>query len=166
MEPLLRRLSEILFQEIAQYSKLLDILSIERHAIAVDSAERIHEILKQQETLILELKALEEARVTVMNKLVEQFQTSTQKLTLLELAAQVKEPFASEYKELSRQLGELFQQLEQVNQDNAYLIDRSLDYVNSSLRLFAATDLFGVGYSRNAKNLKYQVEGKHIYKTV
>jgi flagellar biosynthesis/type III secretory pathway chaperone len=165
MQPLLERLSEILSQEIAQYSKLLDILSVERHAIVGDSAERIHDILKQQETLILELKTLEEARVTIMDKFVEQFQTSTQKLTLLELATLVKEPFASEYKELSRQLGELLQQLEQVNRDNMYLIDHSLDYVNSALRLFAAADFFGVGYSSDTKNLKYRAQGKHIHKT-
>lgn len=164
MELLLRRLSEILSQEIAQYSRLLDILSTERWTLVGNNIERINEILKHQETLILELKALEEARTTIMDKLVELFQTSTQKLTLVELASQVEEPFASEYKKLSGQFSKLLQQVEQVNRNNAYLIDRSLDYVNGSLRLFTASDLFRIGYSDN-KNLKPR-QGKQLYETV
>ncbi|MCZ6679630.1 MAG: flagellar export chaperone FlgN, partial [Candidatus Poribacteria bacterium] len=163
MELLLGRLSEILSQEIVQYSRLLDILSTERLTFAVNSAERINEILKQQETLILELKALEEARIAVMNKLVEPLQIEVHQLTLAELASQIEEPFASEYKKLSQKLGELLLQLEQVNQDNAYLIGRSLDYVNSSLRLFAASDLFSLGYL-DSTPLKPR-QGKQLYKT-
>ena len=164
MLPLLKRLSEILSQELAQYSKLLELLSIKRYALVGNSAEQIYEILKQQETLILALKALEEARVVVMNKLAQRFQISAQKLTLLDLASRVEEPFASAYKELSQQFAELLLQLEQANRDNAYLIDRSLDYINSSLRLFAAADVLGAGYF-DSKTLKPQSKGKHVCQT-
>ena len=164
MKPLLRRLSQILSQEVVQYSKLLNILSVGRRTLVGKSAEQINDTLKQQETLILELRALEEARVAVMDKLVAHFHTSTQKLTLVELASQVGDPFSSEYKQLSHKLNELLGRLEQVNQDNAYLIDRSLDSVNGSLRLFAASDLFGPGYSDNP-SLKAQI-GQRLYETV
>jgi flagellar biosynthesis/type III secretory pathway chaperone len=163
MESLLRSLSEILSQEIVQYSKLLGVLSDERRVLVGNSPERINELLKLQNTLILELKALEEARVTVMEKLIEQFQTSAQKLTLAQLALLVEEPFATEYRDLSRQFRELLRRLEQVNQNNAYLIDRSIDNVNTTLRLFAASDPFGLGYSNG--NVLKPHHGKRLYKT-
>ncbi len=165
MQLLLARLSEILLQEIVQYGKLLEILSIERYTIASDSIEQIHETLKHQKTLILELKALEEARVAVMHKLAEYFHSSSQELTLLELASQIDEPFASEYEAYSQQFAQLLGQLEQVNLDNAYLIDRSLDYVNNSLRLFFASNLFGIGYLDKNLTSTYG-QGKHIYETI
>ena len=161
MEVLLRRLSEILSQEIAHYGKLLGILSTERRALTGNSPEGINEILKLQNTLILELKALEEARLTIMGKLVEQFQTSAQRLTLTQLASRVGEPFASEYWDLSQRLEALLRKLEKVNQDNAYLIDRSIDNLNATLRLFAASDPLGFGYTR-----RNELKGKQVCEVV
>ena len=73
MQDLLGRLSEILSQQLVLYNKLLLILSDQRYALPTGNTEDIHEVLTQQETLTLELKALEEARLPIMEKLSQHY---------------------------------------------------------------------------------------------
>ena len=143
MQDLLERLAEILSQQLDLYNKLLLNLSDQRCTLPTGNTEDIHEILTQQENLTLELKALEEARLPLMEKLSQHLQEPTKQLTLMKLAKMVEEPFSSKYKKLSKQVKNITQQIDDRNQDNKYLIDNSLDLINTSLRLFATCNPFG-----------------------
>ena len=143
MQDLLERLSGILSKELVLYDKLLLTLSDQRFALPIGNAEDIHEVLMQQETLTLELKALEEARLPIMDKLSQRLQKPPELLTLIELAKLVEEPFSTKYKKLSKQVKSITQQIEDLNQGNKYLTDNSLDLINTSLRLFATCNPFG-----------------------
>ena len=92
--------------------------------------------------MTLELKALEEARLPLMEKLSQHLQEPTKQLTLMKLAKMVEEPFSSKYKKLSTQVKNITQQIDDRNQDNKYLTDNSLDLINTSLRLFATCNPF------------------------
>ena len=143
MQDLLERLSEILSQELVLYNKLLLILSDQRYALPTGNTEDIHEVLTQQETLTLELKALEEARLPIMEKLSQHLQKPPEQLTLMKLAKLVEEPFSTKYRKLSKRVKSITKQIDDRNQDNKYLTDNSLDLINTSLRLFATCNPFG-----------------------
>jgi DNA-binding transcriptional ArsR family regulator len=143
MQDLLERLAEILSQQLVLYNKLLLNLSDQRCTLPTGNTEDIHEILMQQETLTLELKALEEARLTLMKKLSQHLQKPAEQLTLMKLANMVEEPFSSKYKKLSKQVKNITQQIDDRNQANKYLTDNSLDLINTSLRLFATCNPYG-----------------------
>ena len=142
MQDLLERLSEILSQQLVLYNKLLLILSDQRYALPTGNTEDIHEVLTQQETLTLELKALEEARLPIMEKLSQHLQKPPEQLTLMKLAKFVEEPFSTKYRKLSKQVKSITKQIDDRNQDNKYLTDNSLDLINTSLRLFATCNPF------------------------
>ena len=143
MQDLLERLSEILSQQLVLYNKLLLILSDQRYALPTGNTEDIHEVLTQQETLTLELKALEEARLPIMDKLSQHLQKPPELLTLMELAKLVEEPVSTKYRKLSKQVKSITKQIDDRNQDNKYLTGNSLDLINTSLRLFSTCNPFG-----------------------
>mgnify|MGYP001187136931 FL=1 len=160
MQDLLDRLSGILLKELVLYDKLLLILSDQRYTLPAGNAEDIHEVLTQQETLTLELKALEEARLSIMNKLSQHLQTPLEQLTLIELAKLVEEPFSTKYKKFSKQVKGMMKQIEDLNQDNKYLTDHSLAFINISLRVFTACNSFDYNdqdpFHLKGKSAKFQ----------
>ena len=81
MQDLLERLAGILSQQLDLYNKLLLNLSDQRCTLPTGNTEDIHEILTQQENLTLELKALEEARLPLMEKLSQHLHEPTEQLT-------------------------------------------------------------------------------------
>ncbi len=149
MQVSLRKLSDILGREHGQYRKLLELLSVQREAIVSHHPEDLNEILKYQGTIILELKALDEARAALMRKLARNLCIPGTEPTLSQIADCAEEPFATEYRSFAQQLRGVVQEVEKVHQDNSYLLDRSLDHVNGMLRLFTSAEVAGSGdYTR------------------
>jgi len=160
MQLLLKKLSNILNQQVTQYNRLLTLLSCERQTIASDNPEELDELVKHQGTLILELKALEEARLALMDKIAARFRIDAIGLTLSRLSILVDEPYSSEYRRVGRQLSDIMNKLEAMNKDNAYLIDRTLDYVNGVLRIFTTPDILARGYSAFNKFGRQTIQGR------
>ena len=164
MQLLLKKLSNILNQQVTQYSRLLELLSNERQTIVSDKPEELDELMKQQGTLILELKALEEARLALMDKIAAHFRINASSLTLSRLSVLVDEPYSSEYGRVGKQLSEIMNGMEAKNKDNAYLIDRTLDYVNGALRIFTTPDILARGYSALNNLGRQSIQGKLLCK--
>ena len=149
MQISLRKLSNILGREHGQYTKLLELLSTQRQAMTSQDPESLNELLKYQGTIILELKALDEARTALMRKLAHSLHIPSSEPTLTQIAQCAEEPFASEYRDFAQRLREVVQAVEKVHQDNSYLLDRSLDHVNGMLRFFTSVQIAQSGdYAR------------------
>jgi len=160
MQLLLKKLSHILNRQVTQYNRLLELLSCERQTIVSDNPEELNELVKHQGTLILELKALEEARLALMDKIAAQFRINAGSLTLSRLSMLVDEPYSLEYRRVGRQLSGIMNRIEAMNKNNAYLIDRTLDYVNGALRIFTAPDILARGYSALNKFGRQTIQGR------
>jgi len=160
MQPLLKKLSNILNQQLTQYNRMLELLSCERQTIVSDKPEELDELVKHHGTLILELKALEEARLALMDKIAARLRINANSLTLSRLSILVDESYASEYRKVGGQLSAVMSEIEAMNKDNAYLIDRTLDYVNGALRIFTAPDILVRGYSALNKLGRQSLQGK------
>jgi flagellar biosynthesis/type III secretory pathway chaperone len=131
----LNRLTEILTQEVYQCRKLLELTVLGRDILAGNDPDEITTLLKKLETWMLELKVLASARTALMSKLAQAFNIPPPKLNLRKLADLVPEPFAPSFREFGKQLKSLAQQIQSAQLDNAYITQRAIDYVNTTLRV-------------------------------
>ena len=154
----LDRLTEILTREVCQCRKLLELTVSGRNILAENDPDEITVLLKKLETWALELKVLASARTALMSKLAQAFSVPPSSLNLRKLSDVVPEPFASSFREFGKQLKDLAQQVRSAQQDNAYITQRALDYVNATLRvLVSAHNTFSYSEELN------QNQSKHIH---
>ena len=73
MGNLLEELVRILDVELDQYHSLLDMLYAQREHFAAGNIGPFEEISKRQETVVLKIKTLEEARKSIVNQLAQYF---------------------------------------------------------------------------------------------
>jgi flagellar biosynthesis/type III secretory pathway chaperone len=130
---------EILSREVECYSTLVELLQEERRYIASNDVDRLNEVLKRQNTVILEIKALEEARRALMRKFSEILDLPFEELTLMRLTDVVDEPYSEILSRYGDLIDELTVKIQELNADNSYLIDKSIEYIVGALHIFVST---------------------------
>ncbi|MCD6505965.1 flagellar protein FlgN [Candidatus Poribacteria bacterium] len=136
MHRLLGKLIEILSREVDRYSGLVELMREERGHIASNNVDQLDEVLKHQNTIILELKALEEARKVLIRKLAELLGLPFEGVTLRKLIDVVEEPYATMLAGYGDRIDELVAEIKRLNDDNSYLIDKSIEYITGALQIF------------------------------
>lgn len=132
---LLEDVAQVLGQETEKYERLLRLLRQERGLIVDGDLQALSELVKRKETLVLELKILQEARLTLMTKVSAMYGIPMVELTLFHLADLVPASYATSYRALLNRLAFLASRLVEENDGNAALLDRSVEYVRGSLSL-------------------------------
>jgi len=132
---LLEDLAHVLGQETKKYEALLRLLRQERGLIVKGNLQALGELVKRKETLALELKVMQEARVSLMTKTSAMYGIPMVELTLFRLADLVPASHATSYRGLLNRLVFLASRLVEENDGNAALLDRSVAYVKGSLSL-------------------------------
>lgn len=130
---LLEDLAQVLEQEIGKYEALLRLLRQERGLIISGDLAALGELVKRKETLVLELKIIQEARVTLMTRVSAAHDIPLVELTLRRLADLVPISHRPSYRSLLDRLIVLAAALVEENDWNAALLDRSMAYVKCSL---------------------------------
>ncbi len=118
----------ILKEQIKSYRILHDLLKKERVSLIDIDAEKISEIAKEKDTVIMRLRLLEEERVRLIKQFVEAKDLAGD-INLNELGELTGNGIFSE---LRSQLLSLLQSIEEMNKFNSILIDRSLNYIRST----------------------------------
>lgn len=132
---LLEDLVQVLGQETEKYEVLLRLLRQERGLIVKGNLQALSELVKRKETLVLELKVLQEARLALMTKVSAMYGIPMVDLTLFRLADLVPASHATSYLGLLSRLAFLASRMVEENDGNAALLDRSVAYVRGSLSL-------------------------------
>ena len=135
---LLEDLSQVLNAELSQYRRLLQLSCQEQEFIVTCQIDELMDITRVQETLALELKMLEEARLILVSKLSMTLEILPEELTLTRLIELVEEPYATDYAAFRQEAISLVRELQNVNSQNAYLIGRSVEYISGELKIFSA----------------------------
>jgi len=155
----LNRLTQVLTQEVELCRKLLELTTSGRSVLAGDNVEDIAILLRKLETRAIELKNLSLARTALMRRFALAFGLSISSskepslLNLRKLADLVSEPFASGFRQFASQLNQLALKIQSAQLDNAYITQRALDYVNTTLRVLVSTrNSFGYSDELNQKN--------------
>ncbi len=139
MNTLLDSLSEILKEIVENYSLLLDIFQRERQFIIENSLHRLHDCIKQKETVILKLKMLEDSRISVTDKLATFIRAASREpraanITLSYLSDSTSEPYSSKFKSYRSRLLSLVQSIRDVNRENKGFIEMSMDTIRESFK--------------------------------
>lgn len=135
-EHLFEDLAHVLRQEMSCYEKLLNLLRWEKEFLVAGDPEALSEQVKQKETLSLEVKVLEEARLGLMRKIGGHLGIEDGELTcsaLTQLAPPSSAPF---YEALLARFKQLIGEVAEVNKQNGVLLEGSLHYTRSLLTLF------------------------------
>lgn len=162
MESLLEELVDILDVELEQYRDLLSMLCSQREYFAVGDIGPFEEITKRQETVILKIKTLEEARKSIVRSLAQQFDVPHEEFTLAKLAALVDRAYSERCATYRKEIVSLIRELESLRESNAYLIQHSLHYVSGVLKIFASSHSTDLAYSDNGQIEPETKKGRRV----
>lgn len=118
----------ILKEQINTYRMLRDILKKERTCLVNIDAEEIEEISKEKDTTVMRLRLLEEERQRLTTKFVIENGLDNN-ISLNDLG---KLTGNNMLLELRSQMISLLQSIEEMNQFNSSLIDRSINYIKNT----------------------------------
>ncbi len=122
----------ILREQINSYKILLELLTDERKSLVDIDADRIEQISKKKDTIVMRLRLLEEERQRLLAEFAHDNDADCD-MSLHELGKLTKN---DQIPELRSQLISLLQGIEEMNRFNSVLIDRSLLQVRTSSGFF------------------------------
>ena len=121
-------IENILAEQVETYKVLHDLLKKERTSLVNIEAEKLEEISKEKDTVIMRLRLLEEERQRAVQNFVEE-NNFVGEMNLKELGTLTGN---SMFMELRSSLLSLLQSIEEMNKFNSTLIDRSINYIKTS----------------------------------
>ncbi|NTU41612.1 MAG: flagellar protein FlgN [Nitrospirales bacterium] len=139
-------ITRILNAQVSGYKALLELLQKERLCLIDFNAASVEELAKEKDTMILKLRLLEEERLRLMRD----FGNGT--MTLQALGELTGNP---QFFDLRSKLKSLLQAIEELNNFNRVLIERSLSYCRSNSGFF---NFFGIGEKMPMKGTLLSME--------
>ncbi len=140
-------LVEIIQLEVGAFEALLKTLTQEQVALVKQNVHAIEEAVTTQQTLVERARALETARIQVIERLAGPTDTSPESVTLRQLIDRIEDPQAQKLRELREQLLTLQEDIRRVNQHNSALVKQSMKYVDKTLNILTgegpATGVYG-----------------------
>lgn len=121
-------IKNILLEQIKGYRELLGLLQREKECLIDLDATGIESISKEKDTTILRLRLLEEERINLLKRFSEE--NGIEGLTLQRLYELTGD---ESLKGLRLQLISILQSIEELNEFNGILIERSLGFIRGSL---------------------------------
>jgi hypothetical protein len=124
-EKLFDDLAQVLRQEMDCYERALDLLRGEKGLLIKGDLEALGEQVKQKETLGLEVKVLEEARLGLMRKIGALVELPERELTCSKLAELAPPCCTPQYQALLARFKQLIGQVATVNEQSGLLLESS-----------------------------------------
>lgn len=136
----------ILNEQVKGYRELFELLQQEKECLIVLNAECIEELSKIKDTLLLKLKLLEEERIRLMKDF------GDENMNIKKLAEVTGE---GSFLNIRSKLLSLIQSINELNNFNKILIERSIAYSRSTSLFFTSS---GIGEKTLSKGLLYSGE--------
>ncbi len=141
-----RAIINILKEQINSYGMLLDLLKRERDYLVDIDTEKVEEISKEKDTIVMRLRLLEEERLRLTGKIAED--NGIVEDINLERLGQITGD--NTFMILRSQLLFLLQSIDEMNRFNSILIDRSIRYIKATTNFF---NLFVTEYNPRIKGV-------------
>jgi flagellar biosynthesis/type III secretory pathway chaperone len=127
----------ILSGQITGYRLLMDLLRKERECLININTGGVEEISKEKDTIILRLRLLEEERIRLINKFVQENGIEGD-LSLQKLSSITGD---DAFVNMRLQLISLMQGITELNEFNRILIERSMNFVRNTARFFGSAGM-------------------------
>lgn len=124
----------ILQEQIKTYKALLVLLKEEKECLVNINPDKVSELSKEKDTIVMRLRLLEEERVRLVHEFVR-FNEMTGEVNLKELAKVTGNDL---FVTLRSQLMSLLQNVEEMNKFNSILIDRSINYIKTTTNFISS----------------------------
>jgi flagellar biosynthesis/type III secretory pathway chaperone len=127
-------LIDVMKKELAIYSDLKEFLNDEKQLIMESATlEQINASNGIKENIILKARILEEVRTNILKKIARNLDMDEKAITLTSLANYAVIEQRQVIDQLKRALLDIAQDIRNVNDENAYLLDSSINSINGSL---------------------------------
>lgn len=131
MDDKFENLLDILEKEIDVYREFLNLLQMERQYMVDLSLDRLHDCSNQKETIILDLKVLEESRMDITASI--QNSSNSEFLTLSMIIDMAPARYKKGLESCRSNLVSLINSIKEINQINGILAKRAVNYTRNSL---------------------------------
>jgi flagellar biosynthesis/type III secretory pathway chaperone len=131
------KIKNILNEEIKGYRELIDLLQKEKECLINLDTAGIENVYKEKDTVILKLRLLDEERINLLKRLSQENNTEKE-MTLQRL---YKLTGDETLKNMRLQLISMLQSIEELNEFNGILIERSLSFIRNSLAFLKASGI-------------------------
>lgn len=132
MDERYEKLIDILEKEMEVLKEFLDLLHMERQYMIDLSLDKLPHCTNKKETLILNLKVLEESRIDLINSMSTN-RSSLSFLTLSKIIEEGPKKYKDKLKSCRSRLVNLVNSIKEINRINEILADRALSYARVSL---------------------------------
>jgi flagellar biosynthesis/type III secretory pathway chaperone len=124
------RLADLLRQEIAAYSRLLQIEREKEEAITANDSERLLEVLAKEEPAVDEANALERGILACRDEIAAEVLGEASDATLREIIAQLQPQEPGELEQLRVKLFGFAEEIRRINQTNYLLLKQSVELLD------------------------------------
>ncbi len=122
----------ILQEQIKSYKALLDLLKEEKECLVNINPDKVSDLSKEKDTIVMRLRLLEEERV----RLVNEFARNNDIAGDINLKVIAEVTGNTIFMDLRSKLVSLLQNVEEMNKFNSILIDRSINYIKTTTSFF------------------------------
>lgn len=128
-------------QEKAVYEKLIEFADAKRGLIIKGDTENIASLNEQEEKVVMALKALEKRRTQLMSDIamILNLKGAAVTITQIEEAVKSQPEEAAALGKIKVELVDVLRKLKILNDENAVLIDNSLEYAQFSINVIQST---------------------------
>ena len=144
-------LLSILEEQTCCYEKIYELKEQEQRLVVSGRPEELESVGGQIDQLSLSIRSLENARQEIIEALAEQYQLPGETLNFEKVLELADEDSAVGLQKIVSRLVEVLRRTSRINEDNAFLVRRSLDVIDRSLELIT-------GFSPNGNT--YTVDGR------
>ena len=110
------------------------------------------EVTKKQEEAILATRDLEKRRMGVVTKISEKIEDDPSNLTLSKITEKLAQPQAEKLESMRKKLTDLHKRINKVKSRNEFLIKKSMEYIEGTVRLLASGGMDIPTYGDNSSD--------------
>ena len=135
MEAILEELTAIIAREIEAFDKLLKTLHDKQRAIVEGEIDRLNSSVEKEGELASETKALEVERIDRSRRLAKELSMENLNPKLSEIIERVEKKYAQRLRGQRDLLKSLIGKVQTLNQNNQFLLNYSLNYIEKSMEI-------------------------------
>jgi len=138
MEQIIEELIQVCSKEIKAFNKLLKTLHSKQRAIVEGELERLKNHVEDENKIVHETRDLEAQRLARTQDLAKQLSLTDGSPKLSEIIDKVEERYAQRLREQRDLLRTVIEQIHDLNENNQFLINYSLQFIETNMNLLLA----------------------------
>lgn len=151
MDSLTNKLTDIVSREVTQFEQVLQLMADQQNFLVSNDLENLNRVVKEQEEAILKMRELEKSRLRIIEEISQRTDDNPEGLTLTELAKKLGKPQAEKLERMQKTLRDLHDKINKARARNEFLIKKSMEYIEGTVRLLASSGVDVPTYREGTK---------------